>query len=748
MRHRLISRVCSASGHGTRKSADRTETKDMKKPEDMKAGLIEHNCGDTLLRYRIDAGSGRTGLEIIPAALAGQVAVRREFLDGPEIAFLPKHWPDFPAWEIDSMVQVGVRGLPAPDRFAQGRTMRNSPASEGLRFAGQRTEGNCLITTLEHPAGYICEHILTWLEGTGVFECRTRFHNRTDKPMVLTMLSSFSLGGISPFQSDEAAGKLRLHRCRSAWSAEGRLDSRLFEELQLEPSWTGHSVSCERFGQVGSLPVRGFFPFAAVEDTGVGVTWAAQIAWPGSWQMEAYRRNDCACLSGGLADWEFGHWAKEIAPGDSFETPSAFFTVVQGGVDEAAERLQALYTEEQASQQCLPVLCNEWCTSWGAPTHDSILALADRFRGTPVRYLVIDDGWTDRPAGVTLENGDWEVNPKSFPDGLRATADAVRERGMIPGIWFEFEVATRLSKAWQETSHQLHRDGVPIEVGTRRFWDFRDPWVHDYLSEKVIGLLREAGIGYLKVDYNDTIGVGCDGAESSGEALRAHLEGVVRFFRKIKEELPELVIEICASGGHRLEPLLLGIGTMGSFSDAHETLEIPIIAANGVRLIPPRKYQVWAVLRSSDTLQRLVYSLASTFLGRMCLSGQAHELQGNQRDILTHALSLYQNVAPILRRGTSKRHGQIGPSFRHPAGWQAVVRSSDDGSAMLAVCHVFSGPFPAVIEVPLEQAGEWEIADALHASAQPPSLQGDCLTWIPAGDVSACVVWLKKKLQP
>ena len=132
----------------------------------------------------------------------------------------------------------------------------------------------------------------------------------------------------------------------------------------------------------------------------------------------------------------------------------------------------------------------------------------------------------------------------SFPEGLRATTDAVNARGMILGIWFEFEVATRHSNASHEVAHQLHRDGVPIEVGTRRFWDFRDPWVHDYLGEKVIRLLRDAGIGYLKVDYNDTIGIGCDGAESAGEGLRSHMEGVVRFFRRIQEELPELVIEI------------------------------------------------------------------------------------------------------------------------------------------------------------------------------------------------------------
>jgi len=46
---------------------------------------------------------------------------------------------------------------------------------------------------------------------------------------------------------------------------------------------------------------------------------------------------------------------------------------------------------------------------------------------------------------------------------------------------------------------------------------------------------------------------------------------------------------------------MMGLCAMGSFSDAHETREIPIIAANLQRLILPRQSQVWAVLRKNDT---------------------------------------------------------------------------------------------------------------------------------------------------
>lgn len=191
-------------------------------------------------------------------------------------------------------------------------------------------------------------------------------------------------------------------------------------------------------------------------------------------------------------------------------------------------------------------------------------------------------------------------------------------------------MANKGSQAWLETAHQLHHDGRVYDVGSRRFWDFRDPWVHHFLAERVIGLLRESGMGYMKVDYNESIGLGCDGAESLGQRLRQHLLGVHKFFQRIREELPDLVLEICSSGGMRLEPSMLSLGLMTPFSDAHETRNIPILAYNTQRLISIHANQIWAVLRNDDDDARLVYSLSATFLGRMCRSGEVHHLSAHQ----------------------------------------------------------------------------------------------------------------------
>ncbi|MGN0180864.1 MAG: alpha-galactosidase [Candidatus Ornithomonoglobus sp.] len=63
--------------------------------------------------------------------------------------------------------------------------------------------------------------------------------------------------------------------------------------------------------------------------------------------------------------------------------------------------------------------------------------------------------------------------------------------------------------------------------------------------------LKDCRIGYLKVDYNANVGIGCDGADSLDEGLNEHMAAVYEFFKKIKREIPDIIIENCASGGLR-----------------------------------------------------------------------------------------------------------------------------------------------------------------------------------------------------
>jgi alpha-galactosidase len=279
---------------------------------------------------------------------------------------------------------------------------------------------------------------------------------------------------------------------------------------------------------------------------------------------------------------------------------------------------------------------------------------------------------------------------------------------------------------------------------------------HRLLESLVIDTLEKHRIGYLKIDYNETAGYGADGAESDGEGIRQQILGVYRFLDRIRQRLPNLVIENCSSGGHRLEPSMVGRTAMSSFSDAHECLEIPIIAANLHRLILPRQSQVWAVLHSLDSPRRLIYTLAAGFLGRLCLSGEILDLKAPQWEILRNALELYRSAAPAIRDGESRRYGPPFSSYRHPTGWQAVVISGSDRT--LVVVHRFAadeetvgarrrheGDRSSTVSVPI--AGEHgvpaKIAGELSEATVRAEIRGTTLQVKPLEPFSAAVYLLR-----
>ncbi len=691
--------------------------------------VSDHLLGATTVRYQLTPG-GIVELLAFPTSLADRLAVLPEFETGPHIDHLPQKWRTQTARLPEWLVQLKLAGSPEPGGHQIGRSLRGAEDVQGLSLVAHESApfsngGREIVTTLAHGSGATLRHVLRWHAGDAFFRVHVEFDNTSAAPLVLEYLPSFSLGGLTPFHPDEAAELLKVHRFRSTWSAEGRHDAALLEDISLDRSWIGFNRRTLRFGQTGSLPVREFFPWVGIEDTAASVFWGAHLSAPGSWNLEVSRQKDKVILSGGLPSRDFGDWSRTVAPGETFATPVAALACVHGDLDDLCHALTsaqvAAVKAQPAVERDLPMVFNEWCSSWGEPTHDYVIATARRLAATRTRVLVIDDGWAEKPAGQDIQfNGDWVVDRKKFPQGLRATTDAVRALGIIPGIWFEMEAATKGTKAYELTDHHLRFRGRTVQVGNRHFWDFRDEWTHAYLAEKLLARLRDDGFGYLKIDYNESLPVGVDGEHSSGAALLDHLFGVQRFLARLRRELPELIIENCSSGGHRLEPSFMALCAQGSFSDAHETLSIPIVAANLHRLILPRQSQIWAVLHADDTPRYFRYKLAATFLGRMCLSGEVSELSDAQLADLVAAQDFYTAAVPVIRDGQSRlvRHA-LGKSWNKPHGWQAVVRHTSE--AVLVVVHAFALPADESAKITFElPAGSWKVTRtyALEAAAE------------------------------
>lgn len=508
----------------------------------------------------------------------------------------------------------------------------------------------------------------------------TTFFNHNTEPVTLEMLATLAIKSI---EAD------KVHRMQSNWSAEGKLRTETLLDLHMEVSWNRCATRVEKFGTVGSMPVRKWFPFVALENSKTGEFLAIQLYCPASWQIELIRHyeEDKINVVAGLADRDFGHWMKVVQPGESFTTPRAMIATGDSLYDVCDKLVKAQRPDISPVDDHMGIFFNEYCTTWGNPTFENVKKIADKLEGKGIQFLVIDSGWYGKLDGWWNCIGDWDVNEEKFPGGMKPIADYIRSKGMVPGLWFELESIAHMSQHYNDKEHLITKDGLPLTGCGRRFWDLEDPWVIDYLSERVIKLLKDSGFGYLKVDYNDTLGVGCDGAESLGEGLYRKVRASQEFFRRIKREIPDIVIENCSSGGHRLEPSMMELASQASFSDAHETTAIPLIAANLHRVIKPEQSQIWAVMRAEDSDSRIYYSIVNTFLGRMCLSGDIYKLSDHQWELISQGMKFYEQAAEIIRDGKTVSVSYTTESYNHPTGQQVLVRTL--GSRSLVIAHRF-----------------------------------------------------------
>ena len=583
---------------------------------------------------------------------------------------------------MEFYVEWRLRGDNYNNGYGNGMTLSQSESVRNMKQINQ----NDNETDFQSPDGIKLKVIHK--QKNSVSECFTEIQNTTEKDIYIELLSSFAIKGLN---AD------KMHRATAFWSAEGKLLTQELTELNMERSWANHGYRIEKFGQVGSMPVRKWFPFLILEDSTTKNFIGVQLYCASSWQIEVFRNSDEINVHGGIADRDFGNWTKKLKPGDKFITPKA--VIAQGNsLEEVCDKLIKAQNPRIAEiDKDLPVIFNEYCTTWGNPSIENLTKTAEKLKGSGVRYLVIDCGWY-KPDGVKNwfdAAGDWIPSKKLFPEGIKAAADMIRDHGLIPGIWFEFENVGTVAGAFNETDHVLKRDGYPVTVGARRFWDMRQKWVWNYLDEKVLGLLKECQMGYLKVDYNENIGQGVDGAESPGEGLRECVFQSQNYFRHIAEEMPELVIENCASGGHRLEPSMMELVSQASFSDAHEAKDIPLVAANLHRLIRPEQSQIWAVLRADADIKRINFVLTSGFLGRLCLSGEIFDLADDKWQQALKAIEFYKNVSHIIKNGFTSVIKTNVKDYLNPKGWQIVLR--EFGNEALLIVHTFeNGANPPV----------------------------------------------------
>lgn len=427
--------------------------------------------------------------------------------------------------------------------------------------------------------------------------------NDGKSPAFLTRFSAGSLchvartGGKTPWYEKD----LVIHLCRSKWLAEGQWRAYTPTDLGLHPASVHNwEWSYYRFGTIGSWSTDDFFPLTIVENKTDGTVSFFETEGAHAWQTVYSGKGGYTApelqLDAMSCDETLG-WTKTLAVGERYTTERVICATLRGTFEDAAAALTSFRRADTVKEPFMPLVFNDYMDCvWGRQDPKLILPLIDAAAECGCEYFCIDGGWCENAhKGGSL--GDWLPRADYYSEiTLRDLADRMKEKGLIPGIWFEFDACEESSDLYQSgENHTLRRHGRAVGNGTRHFVNFTDKEACEYLIAR-IREFYDMGYRYIKNDYNQSTGIGCDnaGGESFGEGNRLNTEAFYAFIERLYTLFPDLVIENCCSGAMRADNKTLRLFTLQSASDQEVYLNNPSIVRGSEVTMLPEKTGIWA----------------------------------------------------------------------------------------------------------------------------------------------------------
>ncbi len=202
-------------------------------------------------------------------------------------------------------------------------------------------------------------------------------------------------------------------------------------------------------------------------------------------------------------DYPFRKW---LRPGEKWESPWTFIALyndrnpgnaIDGTVSDFVRKYMMIRLAE------IPVkptfVYNTWNPFRREVNEKLVKELADAAAASGVEEFVIDDGWQ-------VGFGDWEIDYNKFPNGLKPVFDYIKSKGMKPGLWMSMGAASTDSKVYREHPEWFVRDkngkatNLHSRDESRKTACFTTGW-KDYIKSKVLNLVKEHGLEYIKLDF-------------------------------------------------------------------------------------------------------------------------------------------------------------------------------------------------------------------------------------------------------
>ncbi|MBQ9762211.1 MAG: alpha-galactosidase [Oscillospiraceae bacterium] len=495
----------------------------------------------------------------------------------------------------------------------------------------------------------------------GVLTRRARLQNTGDAPITVTKFMSSLL---------DLPGDYEMTTFDGGWIAEARkhrvpvLDSRIVNE-----STTGASSNRHNPGFLLSEP-------GATEDA--GRVYGFNLIYSGNHYAAAQR--SLQGLTRVVQGISPNNFAKILEPGAVFETPEAVMAFSDQGFGGLSEKMHRFVHDHiiprQFREKERPVLFNSWEGCMFDFDHRRLVNLAKEAKSLGCELFVLDDGWFGQRNDDTAGLGDYNVNPKKLPHGLKGLGDKIRSLGMEFGLWFEPESVNPDSDLYRAHPDWALTDGFQPLLGRHQLLlDLTKPEVRDYIVENVGRTLDSAPISYVKWDMN---------RHSTALGAKAHdyILGLYEVLRRIFGPRPEILLESCSSGGNRFDLGMLCFGPQIWCSDNTDPMERQTIQGNLSYLYPQSTFGAHVsaaphaqTLRSTPLCTRANVS----FFGCLGYELDLKHLISIEKKEIQGQIELYKQYRKVFQFGTFRRL---------QGGWQV-----SDGKITLAA--TFRGLVPA-----------------------------------------------------
>ncbi len=452
--------------------------------------------------------------------------------DGTCLDVLPYEWSGSGWGDYrESPVQLELDGCPAGIDFTylDHEILEGGiPMESGLPQAREALQ--TLVITLKNPGGILLK--LYYSLFSGVITRRTVLENGLDVPVTVRRLMSFCV---------DLPGSFEMLSFHGSWIAEMRPErTPVGSAAVTNQSTTGFSSNRHQPGFLLGEP-------EATENA--GNVYAFNLIYSGNHYASCQRSFQ------GLTRVQQGispdHFAKVLQPGERFETPEAVLAWSDGGFNGLSQRLHSFVNScivpRYWQYRDRPVLYNSWEGCMFDFNRARLLDLAGRAKKLGCELFVLDDGWFGKRNQDTAGLGDYAVNRKKLPGGLKALADRVQALGMGFGLWFEPEAVNPDSDLYRaHPDWALHTTPRDVYGRNELLLDLRKKEVRDYIVSNVSQVLDSADITYVKWDMN---------RNSTALGLEAHdyILGLYDVLRRIFDPRPHILLEGCASGGNRFD---------------------------------------------------------------------------------------------------------------------------------------------------------------------------------------------------